>query len=73
MVDKNSSIKPIFRSILDTAVETVERATEIPFEAFSDIVVEPITGILTPGTNEEERKKIADDIFKKDETRKKML
>ena len=73
MVDKNSSIKPIFRSILDTAVETVERATEIPFEAVSDIVVEPITGLLTPGTNEEERKKIADDIFKKDETRKKML
>ena len=73
MVDKNSSIKPIFRPIVDTARETVERATEIPFEAFSDIVVEPITGILTPGTNEEERKKIADDIFKKDETRKKML
>ena len=73
MVDKNSSIKPIFRSILDTAVETVERATEIPFEAVSDIVVEPITGILTPGTNEEERKKIKDDIFKKDEIRKKML
>ena len=73
MVDKNSSIKPIFKSILDTAVETVERATEIPFEAVSDIVVEPITGLLTPGTNEEERKKIADDIFKKDETRKKML
>lgn len=73
MVDKNSSIKPIFRSILDTAVETVERATEIPFEAVSDIVVEPITGLLTPGTNEEERKKIKDDIFKKDEIRKKML
>jgi hypothetical protein len=73
MVDKNSSIKPIFKSILDTAVETVERATEIPFEAVSDIVVEPITGLLTPGTNEEERKKIADDIFKKDEIRKKML
>ena len=73
MVDKNSSIKPIFRSILDTAVETVERATEIPFEAVSDIVVEPITGLLTPGTNEEERKKIKDDIFKKDEIRKKMV
>ena len=73
MVDKNSSIKPIFKSILDTAVETVERATEIPFEAVSDIVVEPITGLLTPGTNEEERKKIKDDIFKKDEIRKKML
>ena len=73
MVDKNSSIKPIFKSILDTAVETVERATEIPFEAASDIVVEPITGILTPGTNEEERKKIKDDIFKKDEIRKEML
>ena len=73
MVDKNSSIKPIFRPIVDTARETVERATEIPFEAFSDIVVEPITGILTPGTNDEERKKIADDIFKKDEIRKKML
>ena len=73
MVDKNSSIKPIFRPIVDTARETVERATEIPFEAFSDIVVEPITGLLTPGTNEEERKKIKDDIFKKDEIRKKML
>ena len=44
------------------------RTTEIPFEAVSDIVVEPILRFLVPGTSEEERQKIIADIAAKDQT-----
>ena len=64
MVDKNSSIKPIFK----TLNETLTRATEIPFEAGSDIVVEPVLRFLVPGTSPEDREKIKADIAAKDET-----
>ena len=69
MVDKNSSIKPIFK----TLNETLTRATEIPFEAFSSIVAAPITRILTPGSTEEERKARKEELFQEDKIRKDLM
>ena len=69
MVDKNSSIKPIFK----TLNETLTRATEIPFEAFSSIVAKPILGILTPGSTDEERKARKEELFQEDKIRKELM
>jgi len=73
MVDKNSSIKQIFTPIFKKAKETVEEATEIIPRAVSDIVVEPITRILTPGSTEEQRKARKDELFAEDKIREEML
>jgi hypothetical protein len=73
MVDKNSSIKQIFTPIFKKAKDTVEEATEIIPRAVSDIVVEPITRILTPGSTEEQRKARKDELFAEDKIREEML
>ena len=76
MVDKNSALKNNFFDNVAQGVDqmpaflsnTLTRTTEIPFEAVSDIVVEPILRFLVPGTSEEERQKIIADIAAKDKT-----
>jgi hypothetical protein len=72
MVDKNSSIKPIFKP-LELAKETLTRATEIPFEAFSSIIGAPVTRILTPGTTEEKREARKEELAQEDQIREEML
>jgi len=77
MVDKNSSLKNNFIDNLRLGIDQLPafmsniltRATEIPFEATSDIVVEPILRFLVPGTSEEERQQIKADIAAKDATK----
>ena len=73
--DKNSSIKPFldkFRDNIDQLPaflsNTLTRVTELPFEAVSNIAIEPILRFLVPGTSEEERQQIKADIAAKDET-----
>ena len=76
MVDKNSALKNNFIDNVAQGIDqipaflnnTLTRATEIPFEAASDIAVEPILRFLVPGTSEEERQQIKADIAAKDQT-----
>ena len=76
MVDKNSALKNNFIDNVAQGIDqipaflnnTLTRATEIPFEAVSDIAVEPILRFLVPGTSEEERQQIKADIAAKDQT-----
>ena len=76
MVDKNSSLKNSFFDNVRQGIDQLPafmsniltRTTELPFEAGSDIVVEPVLRFLVPGTSPEEREKIKADIAAKDET-----
>ena len=76
MVDKNSSLKNSFFDNVRQGIDQLPafmsniltRTTEIPFEAGSDIVVEPVLRFLVPGTSPEDREKIKADIAAKDET-----
>ena len=76
MVDKNSALKNNFIDNVAQGIDqipaflnnTLTRATEIPFEATSDIVIEPVLRFLVPGTSEEERQQIKTDIAAKDAT-----
>jgi hypothetical protein len=63
MVDKNSELNNFsFNNILT-------RATEIPFEAVTSIVTEPILRLLVPGTSEEQRQQIKATLSAKDTIR----
>jgi len=53
--------------------ETLTRATEIPFEAFSSIIGAPVTRILTPGTTEEKREARKEELAQEDQIREEML
>ena len=81
MVDKNSALKNNFIDNVRQGIDqipaflsnTLTRTTEIPFEAVSDIAVEPILRFLVPGTSEEERQQIKADIAAKDQTQASFL